>query len=146
MRNVITRVAAGAAIGGSLLFTAGLGLAGAQPDNSNNKGQDGLVNVSIGNIGVLQDVTAASAAQIAAAVCNTEVGPVTTMAEAVDVDGGTKAVCTNNLGAIDLQQNGPGRSENAPGRTGATPTSAPTPTSATPKPAPAAEAPVGQSR
>ena len=60
MRNVMKNVAAGTVIGGSLLFTAGLGIATAQPETA----PDGLVNVSLGNAGVLEDVKAADAAQI----------------------------------------------------------------------------------
>jgi hypothetical protein len=118
--NVLKTAAAGTIVGGSLLFTIGLGLAGAQPDTAN----DGQVNVSIGNVGVLEDVAVASAAELAAAVCDLEVGPVNEQVTTVDADGVEQTVCTNNLGAIVVQQNGPGQSENAPGQQPAeTPTS-----------------------
>jgi hypothetical protein len=110
--NVLKTAAAGTIVGGSLLFTIGLGLAGAQPDTAN----DGQVNVSIGNVGVLEDVAVASAAELAAAVCDLEVGPVNEQVTTVDADGVEQTVCTNNLGAIVVQQNGPGQSENAPGQ------------------------------
>jgi hypothetical protein len=124
-------VAAGAVVGGSLLFTAGLGLASAQPDTAN----DDLVNVSIGNVGVLEDVHSAAAAQIAAGVCDAEIDAVTTQVKAVDTDSVQQTVCTNELGAIDIVQNGPGQSENAPGQAEETPTSA----TETPTEAPADE-------
>jgi hypothetical protein len=103
MRNVMKNVAAGTAIGGSLLFTAGLGIAAAQPDIA--PAPDGLVNVSLGNAGVLEDVKAADAAQIAAGVCDIEVNQVTTMAETTEADGTEQTVCTNSLGSVLIQQN-----------------------------------------
>ena len=111
MRNIVKTTAVGAAIGGSLLFTAGLGIATAQPQTA----PDGLVNVSIGEAGVLEDVKAADAAQIAAGVCDIEVGPVNALAESTDTKGTEQSVCTNSLGSVMIQQNGPGQSESAPG-------------------------------
>jgi hypothetical protein len=115
MRNVAKTVkytAAGAVLGGSLAFTAGLGLAGAQPDTA--PAPDGLVNVSIGDVGVLENVDVAAAAQIAAGVCDVEVGPVNALAESVDVDGAEQSVCSNNLGAVLIQQSAPAESADAP--------------------------------
>ena len=63
MRNTVKRATAGAALGGSLFFTAGLGIALAQPDTADDRpGQPD----ACGNIGVLEDVNEAAAAQIAA--------------------------------------------------------------------------------
>lgn len=124
MRNIAKNAAAGAMLGGSLLFAAGLGLANAQPDTTG----DNQVNVVIGNAGVLEDVEVAAAAQIAAGVCDVEVDRVTTIAESVEADGGEQNVCTNNLGAVSIQQNGPGQSENTPGQAEETPTAPATPT------------------
>lgn len=105
--------AAGTVIGGSLLFTAGMGIAAAQPDVA--PAPDGLVNVTLGSAGVLEDVKTVDAAQIAAGVCNVEVDQVTTLAETTEADGTEQMVCTNNLGSVLIQQNGPGQSESAPG-------------------------------
>jgi hypothetical protein len=129
MRNTVKRATAGAALGGSLFFTAGLGIALAQPDTAD----DNLVNLSLGNIGVLEDVNEAAAAQIAAAVCAPDAVPdeVTTMVEGVDASGTETVVCANNLGAISVSQNGPGQSEQAPGIAGETPTSPTTTTTTT---------------
>ncbi|MGV0792774.1 hypothetical protein [Mycolicibacterium sp. XJ1819] len=124
MRNIAKNAAAGAVLGGSLLFAAGLGLANAQPDTT----QDGQVNVVIGTAGVLEDVDVAAAAQIAAGVCDVEVDQVTSVVESVEANGGQQNVCTNNLGAVSVQQNGPGQSENAPGQAGETPTAPASPT------------------
>ena len=117
MRNAIKNVAAGTVIGGSLLFTAGLGIATAQPETA----PDGLVNVSLGNAGVLEDVKVVDAAQIAAGVCDMEVDQVTTLAETTEADGTEQTVCTNGLGSVLIQQNGPGQSESAPGHVEGTP-------------------------
>jgi hypothetical protein len=111
MQNIIKKTAAGAVMGGALLFTGGMGLASAAPPQI----QDGLVNLAIGDVAVLNDLDVAVAAQIAAAVCGVEVGPVAVLGEAIDADGGQNVVCTNNLGPITIEQNGPGNSENAPG-------------------------------
>ena len=111
MKNIVKTTAVGAAIGGSLLFTAGLGIASAQPQTA----PDGLVNVSIGEAGVLEDVKATDAAQIAAGVCDIEVGPVNALAESADAKGAEQSVCTNSLGSVLIQQNGPVQSESAPG-------------------------------
>ena len=110
MRNVakpIKFAAASAVLGGSLAFTAGLGFAGAQPDPAQDGEVDGKVNVAIGDIGVLENVDVAAAAQIAAGVCDIEVGPVTALGQTADEDGVEQAVCTNNLGAVQIQQNAP---------------------------------------
>lgn len=119
------KLTAGAVLGGSLLFTAGMGMAMAQPDTAN----DSRVNVSFGNAGVLEDVDVTAAAQIAADVCHTDVNSVNALAQAADTEGTDRTVCTNTLGTVAIQQNGPGHSENAPGQDRqreATPTTSPT--------------------
>jgi hypothetical protein len=117
MHNIIKRASAGAVLGGSLLFTAGLGMAGAQPLNL----QDGLVNLAVGDVTILEDVNVGVAANVAAAICGLEVGPVNVLAESVDADGGTETVCDVTGGPINLTQNagtpgqsgGAGNSENS---------------------------------
>ena len=129
MRNTVKRATAGAALGGSLFFTAGLAIAFAEPDTAN----DDLVNLTLGNAGVLEDVNVVSAVQIAAAVCGGVAVPqqVTTTADDVDASGTEAVVCNNTLGAITISQNGPGESEEAPGIAGETPTSPTTTTTTT---------------
>jgi hypothetical protein len=130
MRNTVKRATAGAALGGSLFFTAGLAIAFAQPDTAN----DELVNLSLGSAGTLEDVNVAAAVQIAAAVCGQAAVPqqVTTTADGVDATGTEAVVCTNNtLGAVTISQNGPSQSEEAPGIAGETPTSPTTTTTTT---------------
>ena len=67
--------------------------------------QDGLVNVAIGDVTILEDVNTGVAAQVAAALCGIKVGPVAVLGTAVDASGTTDTVCTNNLGDINLVQN-----------------------------------------
>lgn len=58
-----------------------LGLAGpaaAQQD------QDGLVNVVVEDITILQDVNIAVAARVVALICDTQVGPIVVLGRAVD--------------------------------------------------------------
>jgi hypothetical protein len=130
MRNTVKRATAGAALGGSLFFTAGLAIAFAQPDTAD----DELVNLSLGSAGTLEDVNVAAAAQIAAAVCGGATVPqqVTTTAEGVNATGTEAVVCTNTtLGAVTISQNGPAQSDEAPGIAGETPTSPTTTTTTT---------------
>lgn len=114
MYNVVKTAAAGAMLGGSLLFTAGVGLANAAPETA----RDGQVALALGD-SVLQNVDAAAAAQIAAAVCDVETGPVTDLVQSVDTDGTQRTVCTNNLGAIGVSQNGTTPSQTTPAQPGA---------------------------
>jgi hypothetical protein len=56
--------------------------------------QDGLVNVSIGDVTILQNVAVGVAANVAANVCGVKVGPVAVLGQAVDRSGQTQTVCT----------------------------------------------------
>ena len=49
--------------------------------------QDGLVNVAIGDVTILEDVNVGVAAQVAANVCGVKVGPVAVLGRAVDRSG-----------------------------------------------------------
>jgi hypothetical protein len=117
MRNIVKSVAAGTAVGGSLLFTAGLGIANAQPLNL----QDGLVNVGVGDVTILEDVNVGVGATVAAAICGINVSDVNVLAEQVDADDGQQTVCNVPGGDVLLTQNagtpgqsgGAGNSENS---------------------------------
>jgi hypothetical protein len=101
--NFVKTATAGAMLGGSLLFTVGLGIANAAPDTLG----DGKVNLTLGNVSVLENVDTAAAAQIAAGVCdNTDTSSLTTAVQGVDTNGADHVVCTNNLGTISFSQNG----------------------------------------
>jgi hypothetical protein len=67
--------------------------------------QDGLINVAVGDVTILEDVRVALAAQVAASICGVNVGPVAVLGRAVDRDNITRTVCTTDQGAIRLVQN-----------------------------------------
>ncbi len=67
--------------------------------------QDGLVNVAIGDVTILQDVNIGVAAQVAANICGVKVGPVAVLGTAVDGSGATRTVCTADQGPVTIEQN-----------------------------------------
>src|ERR1700757_1870007 len=71
MRQRVSRPAAAAVLGGSLLATGGLGLASAAPPVN---APEGLVNVNFGNVTVTKDMTAGVSAEVSSALCGTNVG------------------------------------------------------------------------
>jgi hypothetical protein len=107
MTSIVKKAAAGAVLGGSLLFTGGMGLASAAPVTNIN---DGLVNVGIGKVNVLRDVDVAVAAQVTALLCGTDVNAA--VLGAVD-QGGEAYSCTAYNEPITITQNGPANSPNA---------------------------------
>lgn len=118
MASMVKKAAAGAVLGGSLLFTGGMGMATAAPVTNVN---DGLVNVGIGDVTVLRDVQAEAVAQVLANVCpNVTAEDINVLADQVDRDGGTQQVaeCTAFTKPVNLTQNGPGlgNAPNAPGQ------------------------------
>ena len=62
------------------MVTAAAAPASAQP----NQFQDGLVNVAVGDVTILEDVNIGVAAQVAANICGLKVGPVAVLGSAVD--------------------------------------------------------------
>jgi hypothetical protein len=115
MKNTVKILAAGTALSGSLLLTAGV--ASAQPLNL----QDGLVNVGVGDVTILEDVNVGVAATVAAAICGINVSDVNVLATQVDADSGQQTVCNVPGGDVLLTQNagtpgqsgGAGNSENS---------------------------------
>ena len=67
--------------------------------------QDGLVNVAIGDVTILEDVNVGVAAQVAANICGVNVGPVAVLGRAVDRSGQTATVCVANQEPITISQN-----------------------------------------
>ena len=67
--------------------------------------QDGLVNVAVGDVEILNDVNIGVAAQVAANVCGVAVGPVAVLGRAVDRSGATRTVCTNDGAPVTVTQN-----------------------------------------
>lgn len=117
MQNLVKTAVVSALAGGSLFFTAGLGTANAQPLNL----QDGLVNVAVGDVTILEDVNVGVGATVAAAICGINVSDVNVLAEQVDADNGQQTVCNVPGGDVLLTQNagtpgqsgGAGNSENS---------------------------------
>jgi hypothetical protein len=89
-----------ATISASVLLAVGVGAPVASAQQ-----QDGLINVAIGDITILQDVNVGVAAQVAANVCGVKVGPVAVLGQAVDRSGDTRTVCTTDQGPVTLRQN-----------------------------------------
>jgi hypothetical protein len=85
--------------------------AGAQ----NNSNQTGLVNVSLGDVSVLNNVNLGVAANIAATACNVSV-PVAVLAQQVVANSG-EFTCDTTTAPITIEQalNGPGGPPNAGG-------------------------------
>ena len=67
--------------------------------------QDGLINVNVGDVTVLEDVNIGVAAQVAAQICGVKVGPVAVLGRAVDRSGDTRTVCQSDQGPVTLEQN-----------------------------------------
>jgi hypothetical protein len=71
--------------------------------------QDGLVNVMIGDVTILQDVNAGVAANAAVTACDLDVGPlalaVLGRAVAVDRSGRSQTICTTDQGPVTITQN-----------------------------------------
>lgn len=98
MKSTMKRMTVGAALGGALFLSAGMGIANAQP-------RDGQVDLALGTAGVLEDVPIGAAAQVAAGVCDSDIGQITTLAETVDANGAQTNVCNNTVGAVEFRQN-----------------------------------------
>lgn len=101
--SFVKNAAAGAVLGGSLLFTAGLGMAQAQPADA--PAPDGLVNLSVGDVTLLQGVTADTVATAASALCGAVPADVTALATQVDGDGTQQTVCAGLPGGDLVVQN-----------------------------------------
>ena len=95
-----TRIAAVALCTG--VAVSGLG---ALPAQAAGHDQDGLVNVAVGDVNILNDANVGVAAQVAANVCGVEVGPVAVLGNAVDATGVTRTVCTTPTGPVTIEQN-----------------------------------------
>jgi hypothetical protein len=92
----------------AVLVTAVTALAGVAPAGAaNNSNQTGLVNVSLGDVNLLNDVNLAVAANVAATVCNVAV-PVAVLAQQVIANNGqfSCATATGPL-MVTQSQNGP---------------------------------------
>jgi len=66
--------------------------------------QNGLVNVAIGDIEILNNADIGVAAQVAANVCGVKVGPVAVLGRAVDRSGTSEVVCMTDQGPVTIDQ------------------------------------------
>lgn len=75
---------------------------------ANNSQQTGLVNVSLGDVKLLNNVNLAVAANVAATVCGVTV-PVAVLAQQVVGQGGGNIICETDAGPLTVEQalNGP---------------------------------------
>ena len=79
----------------ALFATAVLGVGLAGPATAaNNSRQNGLVNVSVGDVNILNNANVGVAANVAAAVCGVNVGPVAILAVNTAATGAQHTVCT----------------------------------------------------
>ncbi len=79
---------------------------GVAPANAaNNQNQDGLVNVAVGDVSILNDARIGIVAQVAAQICGVKVGPVAVLGRAVDRSGATSTVCDSAMGPVTISQN-----------------------------------------
>jgi hypothetical protein len=88
-----------------LCSTALVGGAVAAPVAGAQVVQDGLVNVVIGDVTVLENVEIGVAAQLVAQVCGVKVGPVAVIGNAVDRSGKSRTVCESDQGDVTITQN-----------------------------------------
>lgn len=100
--STIRKVGASLALTGSLLLTGGA-LAG--PASAANQAQDGLVNVAVGDVSVLNNARIGVAANVVAQICGLKVGPVAVLATQVDVTGQSATVCNAPSGPVVISQN-----------------------------------------
>jgi hypothetical protein len=100
MRNVVKHAIAGALLGGSLLATAGVGLASAAPPASN------AVDLAIGNVKILQNASLETAATVAGAVCNINADQANSLAQRATTEGNEQTVCNLPGGVVTFSQAG----------------------------------------
>jgi hypothetical protein len=119
MHNRVKLASASAVFGGALLAAGGFGLANAAPP-AQSVLNDGKVNVTVTadgqQVGVLQDVSLASAETLATSACpSAEISAAAI--QALDVNGtAVPGTCAGAEGGVTFTfaQNSPGQSENAP--------------------------------
>jgi hypothetical protein len=71
---------------------------------ANNSEQNGLVNVSVGDVSVLNNARIGVAAEVVAAVCGVKVGPIAVLATQVDASGTQQLACTAAGAPVTITQ------------------------------------------
>jgi hypothetical protein len=97
--NKMRRWLAGSIAGAALFAGAATVPANAQVQ------QDGIVNVNVGDVTLLEEVNIGVAAQVVANICGVRVGPVAVLATQVDRSGAMRTVCRAERGDISIVQN-----------------------------------------
>ena len=92
----LKNAAAGAVVGGSLLFTAGLTMANAQPEEP-PADPDGLVTVLVGGSTAHDSVPVEEAAAAAAGACGSDPAAAIGLAQLADAEGAAQTVCQDVL-------------------------------------------------
>ena len=87
------------------MFSAAILFAGIAAPTASAQNQDGLINVMIGDINILNDANIGVAANVAANICGVRVGPVAVLATQVDRSGAQQTVCGTGDQAIRIVQN-----------------------------------------
>jgi hypothetical protein len=87
------------------MLSAAFLFAGTLVPSASAQDQDGLVNVMIGDVSILNDANIGVAANVAANVCGVRVGPVAVLATQVDASGAQQTVCGTGDQAIRIVQN-----------------------------------------
>ncbi len=114
--NTIKKTAAGAVLGGAVLVAGGFGLAHAAPPEAQSVVGDGKLNVTLNvdgqRLGVIQDVSLASAQSLASAVCpvdnlsprlaDLDTNLIPTVPACNSVTGGLSYTFTQNGGAAEV--------------------------------------------
>jgi hypothetical protein len=67
--------------------------------------QDGLVNVNIGDVNILNNANIGIAANVVANVCGVKVGPVAVLGRAVDRSGNAVTICRAFTRPVTITQN-----------------------------------------
>lgn len=112
--NIVKNAAAGAVLGGSLLFTAGLGLANAQPVEAS----DGLVNLAVGETTILENASTDAVVAAATAICGSATTDLTALVEQVATEGTQQTACTGLPSGGDLVLTSASGTTEQPGVTG----------------------------
>jgi hypothetical protein len=126
--NTVTKTAAAAALGGSLLVMGSFGLANAAPGappqpQAQSVVGDGKVNVALSvngqQLGIIQDVSLTNAESLATAVCPSD-DLSTKLPQLDNNEIQSVPVCASSTGALSytFTQNGPGNSDIAPAQSG----------------------------
>jgi hypothetical protein len=89
----------------SIFVGAALAGGAALPAQAATQTQDGLVNVAVGDVSVLNNSNIGVVAQVAAQICGVKVGPVAVLGEAVDRSGATRTVCTVDGAPVTISNN-----------------------------------------